>query len=254
MTFFNIDVETLPKQIEKNVLLEATIEIRYDTDSPVEFLIGKIYAASKNTYKRHQSTGAAHLPQALKDQNPDLKYVAVYFFEGVEVPYKINIGENTLSLSISNFKYKKWNDFYNEFLKIYNIIKDEISPQRIGVRYVNVFENDIFQNIKVDFKVDNQDIPGNLITLGCEFEKNERVVRMLVANKAQYSFIDNIGIQQVRKDAFVIDIDVLYQRENVTRENIQNIVDENHKIIKSVFFGLFDNDFITNQLKPTEEN
>lgn len=253
MTFFDVDIETLPKKIEKNVLLEAVIEIRYDTESPVEFFIGKIYAASKNTYKRHQSTGAAHLPQALKDQNPDLKYATAYFFEGVDTPYRVNVGENTLSLSAPNFKYKKWENFYDEFLRLYNIIKDDIIAQRISVRYVNVFEDDIFQNIKVDFKVDNQNIPKNLINLGCEFEKNERVVRMLIANKAQYSFIDDAGVQQSRKDAFVIDIDVLYQKESIVKENIEDIVNENHKVVKSVFFGLFKDDFIANKLKPIEE-
>lgn len=253
MSLFDVDVDHLPKQIEKNNLLEAIIEIRYDTNYPVESFIGKIYDALNDRYDRHQSTGAMHLPQALKEQNPELQYVSSYFFEGLQIPYKINIGEKLISLSVPNFKYKRWEDFYAEFHRVYDIISANVSPKRIGVRYVNVFDKNILDNIKVDIKLDDKPLPDCLVNLGCEFEKDDRVVRLMIANKAQYSFLNEEGIQETKKDGFVIDIDVLYQKSDMKQESIKELVDKSHKVVKSVFFGLFSEEFIQNDLKPTEE-
>lgn len=258
MDFFQkIDTTILPKKISNKNILSAIIEIKFSSNMPQEVIIGSLYSSSaiREHYRDPKATGVNQIPQHIRAKDQNLKHAILFNLDSKDDKFRIGCGNNIISLANINFAYNTWKDFIEEFQRILNIMNIFLTNKEvIGVRYINAFPNNILDHFNMTLQVLDQNVSGNFINFLFESQIDDRLVRSIITNKANYSFfdIDNNKTQLV-DNATVFDIDVILHDKNKIGADLIKEISLSHNIVKKVFFGILKPEFVKNTLKPEDE-
>lgn len=239
-------MEKLPKIIEPCPILEATFELRFDTNIVPDAVFGIVYEKFKSDYKNYEKLPIININQETIKKNPELKYLPRYRLSNDL--FIIQLGANILSVTNKN-DYKKWDIYKEELLKIIkNITETKIVSKytRFGIRYIDFFEGNIFNNINLKLEIS-----------GANKEENPKLIRVL-ENYDRFSMVLQIGSSVIVKrdnieyNGSTIDIDTSIN--NLPEDFISNTetyLEEGHNIQKKYFFDLINKDFLDTNYKVT---
>ncbi len=248
MFFDNIDASLLPVKIKSSNLLSAIIELRFDRVLPVEEVVWPLYVKMKDTFNSPQKSPVYDIPKEERMRDLNLQNAILFVLESKDKMYQIGCGEGIVTISLGNFNYGKWKDFYTEFEKIFNEISESITQiNRVGLRYINVFDDGNLDSFKIELLLNKETLKKVPLRLNFEFELDNRIVKLNLLNKAQYKFNS-----ENRMNAVVLDIDVIHNQQ-VEKDNIQKIIEDSHSVVKKTFFGICCDDFIQQILCPCKE-
>lgn len=246
MSFFDeIDISKLPSKIKNNNLLGAIIEIRFDEISSAEEIVWSLFSEIKDSFSSPIKQPIAEMPREIRARDESLKKCILYTIDSNDKIYRIGCGDGIITLEISSFKYTTWNDFYLKFSDIFDKVCGFIKQiERVGVRYINVFNNSNYNDFKIDLNIDDKSLEEDALQLVFNCNVNDRVVKINFLNKAQYY----VG-EETYNDAIILDIDAIYVKK-IDKKEIKGIINGNHSVVKKVFFGMCKEDFIRGVLKP----
>ena len=252
MSLFNN--KTLPSKIKYNCVFQAIIELQYQTTIPVEILTFKLFDALGNEYNRPYRTPMQDIPQIVRQSTPGMEKAICYYIKSAHDVFNIGIGDGLLSLQIINFSYGTWDTFINEFKKVYEKISSFIDKkEQIGVRYVNVFEDNVLPHLNIDLNVYKQSILEQPLVLSWQNKDNEHMIKTSIINEAVINYNDlKTGETKVLYDTSIIDIDCICR--DIEDKDLLAAISENHDIVKQRFFNLCKEDYIENVLIPIEES
>jgi uncharacterized protein (TIGR04255 family) len=231
---------SLPINISPCPILDALVEVRFSSKINANAVFGLIYNVLQKDFEKVESLPILQLPDVVRTSDPNFRYKPHYRI--LNSDFVIQIGPDVLSIS-SFPKYVGWNLFsetiFNVLLMIEKIgIINKI--ERIGIRYVNFFENNIFDKINLDVCIGSAKILYKNTVVRTEIEQGEYGSTLQIANNA----INN-GIL-----GSIIDIDTF------TISNLQTFFDRKTEIInnghtkeKELFYSLLKPDFL-NTLNP----
>ncbi len=236
----------LPIKIMPCPIIEASMEIRFKSSFPQEAIFGVIYQDIKNDYINLQKLPIVELPESIRINDPNLQYAPYYRL--FKDNFVLQIGAKVLSISITK-PYSKWDYFNAEILKILSIIKKLNiinNIERIGLRYLNFFEFNIFEKIKFKMQLDEQEIKSsckNIIRL--EFLKKGINQVLQLSNNSNY-IINNKMIHgsMIDIDNFIINLDMN------SFDKIDKFLSDLHNLEKELFFAYLKDDFLKNELHP----
>lgn len=231
----------LPKSLENCPLIEAVVEIRFKSSFPHNAIFGIIYNSLKQDFKEVSNLPILQIPEPARRADPNLKYKPLYKISNEN--FVVQIGPDVISIS-SFPKYAGWKSFSKVILEILEKIKNLkiISTiERLGIRYVNFFENNIFENIKLEYKIPAIETKNRNTTIRTEFPQKKFTSALLVTNTAKLP---------LNKEGSIIDIDV-YKTTGLKDffRDMKALVDEAHQKEKELFFGLLKEEFLET-LKP----
>lgn len=234
----------IPKRIEHCPIEEALVEIRFSPSIPSSAVFGVVYSVLGDANMKVEELPILQLPELLRNRDPKLQFQPLYRFKGGE--YLIQLGPRVLSVH-SKSEYPGWEDFSVAFIQIFqkvnqaNFIK---SVSRCGLRYINFFDENIFDNINVRL------IHGDKSLVTSE---GTQIRTKLI--EADYKSTLNIANDATRKKdnkkVSVIDIDTSFT--NTHRDffkHASGIFNKAHEIEKKLFFGLFKKKYLAG-LEPT---
>ena len=245
MSLFDTDISKLPSKIKNKNLLSAIIELRFDLVVPAEQIIWSLFNDMKDSFSTPAKLPISDIPRNIRLADENLKSLILYTMVDNNNIYRINCGEGIITLEIGSFNYTEWNDFYAEFECIFNKIRDNIHQiNRIGVRYINAFNNCDYNNFKINLCVNGKSLENNPLQLTFEYLNSERIVKIRFLNKAQYS-INN----EKYTDIVILDIDAIYNKE-IDINQLAKIIKDSHLIVKDAFFGMCKDSFINDVLQP----
>lgn len=227
-----------PKYLDNSPLYSAIIEIRFSTKIPEDAVPGVMYSKLSETESVTPimtALPAAQLPIQLRQQDPNLRYAPT---QRIVVAGKtINVGSNVLSLEASNAiekrTYPGWEDFYSQFILIFEQMDFISQVERVAVRYINVFQEDDFidkLNIKLKTGWESKGLQANSSTVMFFVEKNSLKSKVTIASDAAIQ--DDKG----QKHGQIIDIDT-YLEGAIPSEDVDKRVDEAHKLTKEMFYS-----------------
>lgn len=249
MSLFDTDdISKLPSKIKNQNLLSSIIELRFDLLVPAEQIIWSLFNDMKNSFSTPIKLPVADIPRDIRLADENLKSLILYTMVDNDNIYRVNCGEGIITLEIGNFNYTEWNDFYAKFEYIFNKIRDNIHQiNRIGVRYINAFNNGNYNNFKINLCVNGRSLENNPLQLTFDYQRDERIVKIRFLNKAQYS-VDN----KKYFDIVILDIDAIYNKE-IAINQLSQIIEDSHLIVKEAFFGMCKESFINDVLQPLEK-
>jgi len=239
-------MDLLPDIIEICPIDEAVFEIRYTSKSPVDAIFGILYSKIKDFFTGNPvPLPILQLPEAVRSQDPNLKYQAYHQLQKDNLILKIG----PKMLGFSNLKpysgWKNWSEFFYNVLK--EILQTEVINQveRIGLRYINLFNTNIFDKVKFEIKINKDILKDESTHLRTEI-LDEGFIKILQIGNS----VNVIKINENIISSF-IDIDCIYNIEDDFNffKNYKDIVEKAHIKEKTLFFSLLEDSFLK-ELKP----
>jgi len=236
----------IPKKIAPDPIVQAIIEIRFQPNVPREAVFGLLYSKVKDNYSNLDKLPILQLPEAVREMDPSLKYKPHYKLTNDNL--QLLIGSDVIALVNDvgwTGNYIGWGEFSEKLSGLLDIIKnlelfDKI--ERIGIRYLNYFDSNIFEkiNLGVSFKNENgKEIPSISTAISREIESGDFINRVQISNKA------TITSKGEERTGSMIDIDTFSEKEiKVNFNNFKKLIEDGHNKEKEIFFQLLKKDFI----------
>lgn len=236
----------LPKRLGNPPVKEAVIEIRFESEIPEEAVFGIVWSRLNKLFDNTEECPILQIPKNLRDADPNLKFVPQYKFTCENSTCQLN----PRAVGISMNKYSDWSDFYNEAMKVVEAVHDVLFKKiiRMGVRYINLFDFDIFSSDKLLLNVKigaHEDCSENIITRAV-FCQDDIKTTVICQNNANVLLKD-----KPKFTGSILDIDSFFETEFFP-ENHKKIGEKLisiHKVLKKEFFTILSEDYIK-QLQP----
>jgi uncharacterized protein (TIGR04255 family) len=232
----------LPKRLQKNPIIDAIAEVRFSSSIPNDAVIGLVYSKLQDTFGKPENLPVLQIPAALRENDPNLKYQPCYRF--TKPGNVLLVGPHNVALS--TYPYSDWgaaSPLLNDVLsRLYDVrLFDRI--ERIGLRYVNFFENlNIFDHSTLVLKVRNTSIANQSVTLRTEASSNDFKVVTQASNRA------TAQVASVSKSGSILDLDITKENLNIAAEplpsSLMNLFVSANRAADSAFFNVLADDFI----------
>ncbi|OHD13076.1 MAG: hypothetical protein A2Y41_03935 [Spirochaetes bacterium GWB1_36_13] len=234
----------LPKKITPCPIEEAVIEIRFESKIPYEAVFGMFYSVFKNDYSDLQKLPVLQIPESVRFNDINLKYAPYYKLH--KKNFILQIGARVIGLSLVK-KYNSWNEFKTEIIdvitKVYKLnIIDNIS--RIGMRYMNYFNFNIFEKINFNMNLSDKEINTMRNTIKLDLLKDNINQTIQLVNNSDFNFNNEL------KNGSVIDIDSFVTScDIVSIDDTMSLLDKLHINEKELFFSFLKSDFLNKELQ-----
>ena len=235
----------LPKKITPDSIINAVVEIRYESNTPFELLIGLLAHAFDDSYT-YTARPLKPSPMATPIQELTLN------FGGQSLLYNSKISIRLLPNSfVFNClgKYIGWESFRQEINKALLIIENSghiLKWNRLGLRYITEYlKTDLKDCTKFSFTFGFPAVQSLSTTFHNEFEYQGVKVIMNLNNK-----VPTVRQQEPNKmlevvPTSIIDVDVIKEPLALKKaEEIMTVMDEVHNYEKEVFFTLLTKEFL----------
>lgn len=234
----------IPSKVEKCPLIDAVVEIRFTSKLFPSAVFGIIYNEFKNDYPNVEKLPILQIPDQLREIDPNFKFKPHYKLFNEK--FIVQIGSDVISIS-STIPYVGWEEYSNYIFSFYErLFKIELNLTiiRLGVRYVNFFENDIFEKVNLSLSIGEFKHEYKNTHIRTEISENGFSNIVQIANNAK-QIINGKTIQ-----GSVIDIDTFKDySDNSFIIDFRIEVSKAHTVEKKLFFSLLKEDFILT-LKP----
>jgi len=236
----------LPLRIEPCPIIEAVAEVRFSTAYPSEAVFGVVYSKLNETFPEVEKLPILQMPEVVRNQDPNLRYQPQYALKKGNL--QLRIGPRTLTFS-NSAPYLGWRSFYAAIVAALEHIRDtEVIkfPERIGIRYINLFKGAILDRINVRVVVSGTELATESTNLRTEVVEGDFIKIIQVAN--------NVG---VNTPAFsgpgsLLDVDCIYnfaQPGTDFYSRYEEVFKTAHAHEKETFFSLLKAEFL-DQLNP----
>ena len=237
----------LPKEISPCPIIDTVIEIRFESTMPKEAkeaIFGIIFNEFNDRYPSLEKLPILQIPEAIREADPNFKYQAYHKLSNDD--FILRIGPNVISLGSSlteGREYIGWEKFLTEIEYILSKIEELKfikKFERLGIRYINYFNDDIFNNIAIGLFSGDKPLESKSAIIGIEVEKNDFTNQIQITNKAK----GNIGGREL--SGSIIDIDTYIEIINeISFKEIIQLIKDGHQVEKELFFGTLETDFIS---------
>lgn len=232
---------TLPKAINPCPILDAVFEIRFTTKIHPSAIFGMVYNILQADFPKVENLPILQLPEALRAADPNFKFKPHYRISNEN--FVTQIGPDVLTIS-SFPKYAGWNEFSKQIFNILDSLEKAgiiDSVLRIGMRYINFFDNDIFKNIDLKICIGKDNIAYKNTIVRTEIEQESYKSSLQVAN----------NVNNNNKLGSIIDIDTFTESNlNNFFTKKENLISNAHTKEKELFYSLLNQEFLKT-LNPT---
>ncbi len=236
----------LPVEINPCPIVDAIVEFRYSTNIPKDAILGLLYNNLVSHFNEFNKLPITQLPDQIIQNDPGLAFKPYYEFKKDNLSLKV--GPAVINFS-NNEPYIGWEKFF-PFIKenVIKIIETDIikSIDRVGIRYINFFEANLFGNINLEVNLNNTNLNEEDTSL--RIEKKEEKIRTV------FHFANNIDVEinKKMKHGSIVDIDCIFREKPIEENYVDSfvkIINNGHKKEKEIFFSLLKEEFL-NKYKP----
>jgi len=235
----------IPTKVDPCPIIDAVIGVSFEPDIVNDAVFGIVYNAVKDRYPNTQTLPILQIPEEIRHKDPNLDSQPHYKITNDN--FRVLIGPKGIAIS-SPKEYIGWKMFLEEADLLFSkIAKLSIVKQvtRVGLRYINFFDFDIYDNIKLKVLIGDSPLECNNVLIKSEIPCNDFTSVLQVTNKA------TAKIEGRNFSGSIIDIDTY------TSQNLENffpdylsVIINGHDEEKKLFFSLLKTEFIET-LNPT---
>lgn len=230
---------SIPNKITPCPIIDCNIELRFRTTFESGAIFGIVYNAFKNLYPDVEKMPILNIPEEIRIADPNLRYQALYKL--TNGGFVLATGPRVVTLGKSG-EYPGWSQLserLRRMVEIFSGLEFVEEVERIGLRYINFFEFDIFEKIKLTVEMGKAPITKNETLVRSIFPGNRYKSKLQVANHV------TVIVDGVKRKGSIIDIDTSLDRDirDFFRDS-NAIIEEGHNEEKELFFSLLETDFL----------
>ncbi|HOX74846.1 MAG: TIGR04255 family protein [Candidatus Methanofastidiosum sp.] len=230
----------LPLKISPCPIVEALLEIRFTTVIHPDAVFGLFYNALKSDFPKVDNLPILQIPDALRATDPNLKYKPLYKISNKD--FVVQIGSDVFSIN-SMPDYFGWSIFSERIFDVLHRIEElKIinSINRLGIRYINFFEGNIFDNINLKICINDEGINYKNTVIRTEMAQDTFISTLQIAN----------NISNKKQFGSIIDIDTFKDNDLTDFFRVkETLINDGHSKEKELFFNLLKEDFLS-KLNP----
>jgi uncharacterized protein (TIGR04255 family) len=239
--------DKLPSRISPCPILEAVMEIRFVTGEDWAFLPGLLITQIKDRYPKSEKLPISDMPEEFLRSDPGLTYSPRMRFIGEG--FVIQLGPRVISL-LTKGEYPGWRRIREELVWLIDRLKRAgfiHEGERLGMRYIDFFEVDIFSRLVLNIHSDGQAVSGVDMNFATVFRRGDLTARLLLNNGAMVTRGNQVATGSI------LDLDVWLEASefDVFSDAVDRFEDA-HRCNKEIFFGLLKTDFL-DSLAPEYE-
>ena len=237
--------EKLPARIYPCPIVEAAVELRFVSAEPWRNMPGLIEPKLRERYPQVSELPLNQFPEQFRIQDASFTYQPLLQYSGPE--FLIRFGPRVLSLIAHTHRYPGWLHFREELDWLWaqaaaaGFVQE---GERLGVRYVDFFDEDIFSNVVLGVAVAGRGIAGFEQNFSIVIPWERALARLLLAN----SVFLKVGAEPRRGSVLDLDVWIRLSAESVF-EDLAKQVEHLHEVNKTLFFGLLKPEFLS-RLNP----
>ncbi len=232
----------IPRRLTRNPIVDAIAEVRFSSNIPNDAIIGLVYTTVQETFGKPEDLPILQIPAPLREKDPNLRYQACYRF--TKPGNVLLIGPH--SVALSTYPYSAWgaaSPLLDQILSRLHSVGLFNRIERIGLRYVNFFENiNVIDHSTLMLKVRDVSIAEQSITLRSETEFKGFTVVTQIANRA------TAQVSGQTKKGSILDLDVIKDhlelKNDAVPELLLDLFKGANEIAHSAFFNLLDEKFV----------
>lgn len=236
------------KKITPDTIVDSVVEFRFESNVPSEAIYGLLYPQFTGDYPNIEKLPIVQIPEEIREKDPNLLFSPHY--KAISGLFQLNFGPRVISLANPK-QYTGWKDSYlprlNDLLD--RLLQTGIVKRflRVGLRYVDFFELDIYEHLNLKITWNEELYPTNQQTYNAIVKNNRFLTRIQIVNNVIRAINDE------KKLGSVIDTDTFFEpQEGFGFEDVKDIMNHGHDCAKDLFFNLLTKDFIET-LKPEYE-
>jgi len=234
----------LPIKISPCPLAETTVELRFESRLISDAIFGIVYPVLMDDFPELEKLPILQLPEQIRENEPQFKFQPHYRLKRGNLHFLL--GPKVISFTNAG-EYIGWTSFFGEIVNTLNKIWElEFikTINRVGLRYINVFEPGILENIDLNLLLNGSPLVTKTAILRFEFVGREFAQTLQIADPA------DVKSTNTTRHGSVIDIDISKITE-IDRhfEEIPKIIEAAHIDEKTLFFKLLKPAFL-NSLNP----
>lgn len=225
----------LPKKLDPCPIVDAILEVRFSSKINPNAVFGVIYNTLQKEFPKVETLPILQFPDAVRAGDANLKHKPYYRISNDE--FVVQIGPDVFT--ISSFPiYKGWSTFSNLIFDVIKKIEHTNtiqSVERLGIRYINFFEANIFDNIDLKVSIKKEAIRYKNTVVRTDIEQRPFISTLQIAN--------NVNLKG--RFGSIIDIDTHTGLGlNMLFPNKEEIINAGHSKEKDLFFGLLKPEFL----------
>lgn len=237
----------LPIRVENSPIIEALVEFRFESGLPRDAVFGVAFSKVREKVgDQVERLPILEIPESIRANDVNLRFQPHYRLK--DENHSIMIGPKVISISNYN-NYSGWDDFselIRQFVEGFfevSVIKKVI---RVGVRYINFTNDDIWEKSTLRLTASDLEIPSLQKNLQFTFMADRFGSRVRVSNGVVFNQFE----KTYRGSS--LDIDTFAEGEWGDSSEVCEIVDQAHTEGKKTFFALVSGEFLK-ELNPKFE-
>ena len=225
-------------------LISTIVEIRFMSKIPQEAIFGLVFQSLQSEYPQNTTTELVQLPRKIRDEDSVLRYKALYGLNNDSVT--VNIGPKVLVFNCHN-GYLGWKLYYDKICstlkKIENLnLIDTV--ERIGLRYVNFFEGDIYPNLEATIDIMGSNYKRDSLSITWKYTAKEYISNLRIDNSATLNRDNN------QKSGSVLDIDSFFEKPfQYDYDRLIKVINDLHNEEKKLFGDILKKEFLKSKFK-----
>lgn len=222
----------LPKRVRNCPIIEAVLEVRFETGFDHDAVYGSVYSIVKSDWAKGVKLPITEIPQFLREADQTLKFSPHYRLTKENL--LLQIGPSVISI-VCKPPYVGSEVLFQEFNTVFDkLSKAEIFQRfiRVGVRYIDLFDNNIFDGLKCSFTL-----------CGIQTHPQRTHIRTVIEGNDGFNLTlqlaGHVVTETPEQTGFVFDVDTACELEkSPSIEEVKQLLKSAHIQQKQLFFGL----------------
>ncbi len=238
---FDLNNIKLPRKINPDPIVEAVVEIRFESELSPQNVVDKLLIEFGKEYSI-KDLPLAEFPSTMRDQDPQLRFLPVK--QLIKDGLVLQIGGRVISF-VNNKDYVGWLALKEKVEKMVKGLKDATvvsQYKRLGIRYLNIFDYNISDKINFVLSAAGRQIIDEKFDLRLSIEQDHFQAAIKLSNNVRKLVGDKITMGSlVDIDAFTV---------NFQENQLMDLIEAVHLFEKKVFFALLKQDFVKENFAP----
>lgn len=232
-------MQTLPKKLKKEPLIDAVFEVRFTSAFPAGGLLPGLLFGKLGGDKKLEQLPLSQLPQIMRDADSNLRFTPLSRLDWEQ--FYINVGDRSVSVGFKH-PYPGWDSFKPAIIEVMDILKDANvikSVERYSLKYIDLLPaTDLREQVSfVNFDVTlaGHKLENEAFQIRLEIPRDGFLHAVQVVSSATATLHTGESRQ-----GLIVDVDTIANQQGISFEDLLSGFSDKLEVIhqanKKVFF------------------